>query len=122
MHKLLLALFTVFFFANSGFCSLIPNKINIVNLKENGMYLLDLNTKVKNISIGDKAIMDVSAINSLTDDMQQLFIQTNKTGVCDVLINTEKEEYKIRFVLGQIFEDITDYIIPIDMPKKGAVK
>lgn len=122
MRKLLLALFIVFFFANSGFCALIPNKINIVNLKENGMYLLDLNTKVKNISIGDKTIMDVSAINSLTDDMQQLFIQTNKTGVCDVLIGTEKEEYKIRFVLGQIFEDIADYIIPIDMPKKGAVK
>ncbi len=122
MRKLLLALFITFFFANSGFCALIPNKVNIVNLKENGMYLLDLNTKVKNISIGDKAIMDVSAINSLTDDMQQLFIQTNKTGVCDVLINTEKEDYKIRFVLGQIFEDIADYIIPIDMPKKGAVK
>ena len=47
---------------------------------------------------------------------EQLFIDAKENGVCDVIINTEKEEYKIRFVTGPAFQENKESLTEIDIP------
>lgn len=116
MKKLILALLFVFMTANVGKCNLSPDKINVYNLKKSNMYLLDLSSKAEKIDVSDTTILNVTPVTSLEADGKQLFIEANGTGVCDVRIKTQKEEYKVRFVTGNVFEEENNGLVLVDLP------
>lgn len=116
MKKLILTLLLVFVSANVGMCDLSTDKVNVYNLKKSNMYLLDLSAKAEKIDVSDTRILNVTPVTSLEADGRQLFIEANATGVCDVIIKTQKEEYKVRFVTGNIFEEENNGLTLVDLP------
>lgn len=116
MKKLVLALLFVFMTSNVGMCSLSVDKVNIYNLKKSNMYLLDLGTKAEKIDVSDARILNVTPVTSLEADGEQLFIEANATGVCDVKIKTQNGEYKVRFVTGNVFEEENNGLTLVDLP------
>lgn len=116
MKKLVLALLFVFMTANAGMCNLSADKINVYNLKKSNMYLLDINSKALKIDVSDTKILNVTPVTSIESDGKQLFIEANGTGVCDVSIKTQKEEYKVRFVTGNVFEEEKNGLVLVDLP------
>ena len=116
MKKLVLALLLVFMTANVGMCDLSADKINVYNLKKSNMYLLDLSSKAEKIDVSDTKILNVTPVTSLEADGKQLFIEANGTGVCDVKIKTQKDEYKVRFVTGNVFEEEDNGLVLVDLP------
>ena len=117
MNKLLLSLLIILISAQQGFCALSNTDINIMNLKEKSMYLLDLKEKAIKIDVSDKKLLEVMPLTSINNDGKLLFINSNSSGVCDVLITTIKDEYKIRFISGKVFEDISENLIKVDIPQ-----
>lgn len=118
MKKLIFAFLLCFFTANLGECALKSKEINVLNLKENSMYILNLKSKALNINLNGNKI-DVYPITSLTSNGKEIFIDAKKSGVYDVSIETEKEDYKIRFIIGSTFEQITDDLTLVDVPTVG---
>lgn len=116
MNKFLLSLLIILISAQQGFCALSNTDINIMNLKEKSMYLLDLKEKAIKIDVSDKKLLEVMPLTSINNDGKLLFINSNSSGVCDVLITTIKDEYKIRFISGKVFEDISENLIKVDIP------
>lgn len=121
MNKLFLILILFLASASAGFCSLSASDINNINLKEKSMYLLDVNSKTLTISVDDESMLEIFPMTSLSNDGKLVFIKANKSGVCDTVIKTQKEEYKIRFVSGSKFEDSNNSdLIKIDIPEKTS--
>ncbi len=117
MNKLFLVLVLFFTSVSAGFCALSTSDINNINLKEKNMYLLDVNSKALIISVDDESMLEIFPMTSLSDDGKLVFIKANKSGVCDTVIKTQKDEYKIRFVSGQKFDDNNNIdLIKIDIP------
>lgn len=116
MKKLILALLFVFMSSNIGMCSLLVDKINVYNLKKNNMYLLNLGSKAEKIDVSDTKVLNIMPVTSLENDGEQLFIEAKTTGVCDVKIKTQNQEYKVRFVTGNVFEDEDNGLILVDLP------
>lgn len=116
MKKLILILSFLILNINAGFCSPISNEINIYNLKEKNIYLLDLDSSVKEINISDESLLNITPVTSITNDRKQLFIEAEKDGVCDVQITTESKEYRLRFITGPVFQDNKDNLTQIDLP------
>lgn len=116
MKKLITAILIIISAAQAGLCSLQTDEINIFNLKKNNMYIINFGTKINNISISDKKILDITPVTSLINDKEQLFIDAKENGVCDVIINTEKEEYRIRFITGPAFQENKESLTEIDIP------
>lgn len=91
--------------------------INTYNLKTKNMYLLEMDSPVSGFNISDKDIINITPITSINSNRQQLFIETNKKGICDVIIKTDNNTHNIRFISGPIFQDNSDRIVQIDEPE-----
>lgn len=102
--------------ASAGNTALLTGEINNINLKEKNMYLLDVNSKALTINVDDENMLEIFPMTSLSNDGKLVFVKANKTGVCDAVIKTQKNEYKIRFVSGQKFDDDNKNLIKIDFP------
>ncbi len=116
MKKLIAALLFLLISAQTGFCSILTDVINIFNLKKDNMYIIDFGDKITGFDISDKKILDIMPVTSLINDKEQLFIDAKENGVCDVIINTETKEYKIRFITGPVFQDNKEILTEIDLP------
>lgn len=116
MKKLILALLFVFMSSNIGMCSLLVDKVNVYNLKKSNMYLLNLGSKAEKIDVSDTKVLNIMPVTSLENDGEQLFIEAKTTGVCDVKIKTKNQEYRVRFVTGNVFEDENNGLILVDLP------
>jgi Flp pilus assembly secretin CpaC len=117
IKKLVFGLVMLFAFSNAGFAALSTEKINVLNLQKSNIYLLDIDSRVKNIEISDKNIVDVYPVTTVKGDAKHLFVEANENGVCDVKIDTKKKSYKVRFVTGSVFEDKHESLTKIDLPK-----
>lgn len=118
MKKIIIFLLLILFSANVANASLKSNELNILNLKEKNMYILSLSSKALQINNEKKSMLDIYPITSITNDGKELFIDAKKTGVYDIDIKTEKDDYKLRIIIGTAFEDITDDLLLIDLPIK----
>lgn len=116
MKKLILSFLLVFAAAGMGMCDLSGDKINVYNLKKSNMYLLNLDSRAQQVDVSDRNVLNVILDTSISSEGKQLFIEANKTGVCDVSIRTEKQEYKIRFISGNVFEDTDGLLTTVDLP------
>lgn len=102
--------------AQSGQCALLNKEINVFNLKENNMYILDVDSPVKKINVSDKNIVNVTPVTSLSNEKRQVFIEADKSGVCDVVLTTDMDTYQIRFVSGPVFQYNGNELIQLDIP------
>ncbi len=118
MKKTAAFLFMFFMVSQTGNCALTNQDINIYNLKQKNMYMLNMDTAVRNIDVSDKNIINVIPVTSIDNNKKQLFIEANETGVCDVILTTDYDTYKIRFISGSLFQDNKSELIQIDMPMK----
>ncbi len=117
MKKTIICIFTFFIISQIGYCSSLTNKeINIFNLKENTMYILETGLYVRNIDVSDKEIAEIMPITTISNDKNQLFIEANKPGVCDVVLTTDAGIYRIRFITGPVFQDNKSNLIQLDIP------
>ncbi len=117
MKKIVLLLLIIIS-SQIGECALVNNDINIFNLKSDSMYILDIDSSVKNINISNKDIVNLTPITSVDNEKKQLFIETNKDGVCDVVLTTDLDAYQIRFISGPKFQDNKVGLTEIDLPIK----
>lgn len=122
MKKIVLFLLIFLLTSLNGNCSLLNHEINILNLKENNMYVLDLDSSVKNIHISNKNIVNVMPITSILNDKKQLFIEANTSGVCDVVLTTDIDSYQLRFISGPEFQDNRKDLTLIDIPTDIEIK
>lgn len=118
MKKIILLLLVLFMTSQTGNCALVKNDINLFNIKTKNMYLLDVDSTVKNINISNKNIVNVIPITSLYNDKKQLFIEANDNGICDVILTTDLNAYQIRFISGPNFQDNKVGLTEIDLPVK----
>ena len=116
MKRIMILLTLFLLFVQYGNCSLVNNDINIFNLKSDSMYILDIDSPVKNINISNKDIVNLTPIASVDNEKKQLFIETNKDGICDVILTTDLEAYQIRFISGPKFQDNKVGLTEIDLP------
>ena len=116
IKKIALVLVLFITIANVGFCAFKTDEIDIYNLKKSNMYLLDMDSKVQEIIVSDKDIVDVYPIATIEGNNNQLFVEANANGVCDVNIKTAKKDYKVRFITGSVFEDAKKNLTKIDIP------
>jgi len=115
--KKIIVLFAIFLLMQqTGYCTLMNQEINVFNLKENNMYILNVDSSVKNINISDKNVVNLTPVTSISNDKKQIFIEANKSGVCDVVLTTDSDAYQIRFVSGPVFQDNISELIQIDVP------
>ena len=117
MKKIMITLLLFFLSTTVVQASLKSNELNILNLKEKNMYILSLNSRALNINVDNK-MLDIYPIASITNDGKEIFIGAKKSGVYDVDIKTEKDDYKIRIIIGSTFEDISEDLTLIDLPIK----
>ena len=82
------------------------------------MYILSLNSKALNIINDKKSLLDIYPITSIENDGKEIFIDAKNAGVYDVDIQTEKDDYKLRIIIGSTFEDDIDDLTLIDLPIK----
>lgn len=122
MRKLVLVLFAFMLTFQIGNCSLLDREVNILNLKENNMYVLDLDVSVKNIQVSNRNIINVMPITSIANEKNQLFIEANKSGVCDVILTTDSNSYQLRLISGPNFQDNRNDLTLIDIPKNIEMK
>lgn len=118
MKKIYILLLMLIITAQTGFCALLNKEVNIFNLKSNSMYILDVDSSVKNINISDKSIVNITPITSVLNDKKQLFVEANNDGVCDVILTTDTNAYQIRFISGPKFQDDKVGLTEIDIPQK----
>ena len=118
MKRMILLLLVILLTSQSGICALVKNDINIFNLKTDSMYIMDVDSSVKNINISNKDIVNLTPITSVDNEKKQLFVETNKDGVCDVVLTTDLEAYQIRFISGPKFQDNKVGLTEIDLPVK----
>lgn len=116
MNKFFFIFLLFFATAAAGNTALLTGDINNINLKEKNMYLLDVNSKALTINVDDESMLEIFPMTSLSNDGKLVFVKANKTGVCDAVIKTQKDEYKIRFVSGTKFDDKNNALIKIDFP------
>ncbi len=115
--KKIIVLFTIFLLMQqTGYCTLMNQEINVFNLKENNMYILNVDSSVKNINISDRNVVNLTPVTSISNDKKQIFIEANKSGVCDVVLTTDSDAYQIRFVSGPVFQDNISELVQIDVP------
>ncbi|MCD7780128.1 MAG: hypothetical protein LUH05_05595 [Candidatus Gastranaerophilales bacterium] len=117
MKKIIIFMSIFFITSQSGNCALSQQDINVFNIKENDAYLLLLDSSVKNINISNKDIVNINPVTSIENDKKQLFIEVNKTGVCDVLLTSDNAEYRLRFISGSFFRDEKTDLIRVDIPQ-----
>ncbi len=122
MKKLILALFILMIIPQMGYCALLDREVNILNLKENNMYVLDLDVSVKNIQVSNKNIVNVMPITSISNEKNQLFIEANQSGVCDVILTTDLKSYQLRLISGPNFQDTRNDLTLIDIPSDIEIK
>lgn len=118
MKKISLLLLMLLITAQIGNCSLLNKEINIFNLKSDSMYILDVDSSVKNINISNKNIVNIIPITSILNDKKQLFVEAKKDGVCDVVLTTDTDVYQIRFIAGPNFQDDKVGLTEVDIPSK----
>lgn len=116
MKKIIISILLFLLSINSGFCALKSNEINVLNLKENNMYILGLNYKALNINKNQNEFINIYPITSIENDGKQIFIEAKSSGVYDVDVKTEKDDYKLRIIVGSTFEEINEDITLIDLP------
>ena len=122
MKKIIISFLLFLLSINSGFCALKSKEINILNLKENNMYILSLKSRALNINKNQNKSIDIYPINSVGNDGKEIFIETNACGVYDIDLKTEKNDYKLRIIVGSTFEETNEDITLIDLPKKTGEK
>ena len=118
MKKIIIILLLFLFAGNVCQAALKSNEINILNLKVKNMYILSLNSKALNIINDKKSLLDIYPITSIENDGKEIFIDAKNAGVYDVDIQTEKDDYKLRIIIGSTFEDDIDDLTLIDLPIK----
>ncbi len=102
-----------------GYCNN-NGDITVYNLKENNTYILNIDYNADKIEISDNNIIDIIPITTLTDS-HQLFIETNGSGICDVLINSNNKKYQYRFITGKLFQENKDELIELDIPPVASI-
>lgn len=117
MKKIILLLLIFILYSSQSFAAALSNEITVYNLKSKNMYLLDLETSAEKIEISDKNILNIFPITTITNEKKQLFIETEKNGVCDVIITSNNENYKLRFITGPFFQDNKENLTLIDIPE-----
>ena len=122
MKNLFYTLCFIFLMASPAFSALSTADINTINLKNDSLYLLDIGDITKDIIVSDENIVKVIPFITLSENGEKVFIETNSDGVCDVLIKTQSNDYKIRFITGKVFQDEKQGLIQIDMPSNLAGK
>jgi uncharacterized protein YxeA len=122
MKKIIISFLLFLLSINSGFCALKSNELNVLNLKENNMYILSLKSKALNIDKNQNKFIDIYPINSIENDGKELFIEAKSSGVYDVDLKTEKNDYKLRIIAGTTFEELNEDITLIDLPIKTEEK
>ena len=118
MRKIILLLLFLFMATQTGNCALVKNDINLFNLKTKNMYLLNIDSRVKNINISNKDIVNITPITSIYNNRKQLFVEANNNGICDVILTTDSDTYQIRFISGPKFQDNKEELTQIDLPSK----
>ena len=116
MKKYFLLLLALFFSVSSGFCKLSETNVNLLNLKENNIYILTVPSKVYEFNVVNDKSVTVSTMTTLANDKRMLLIEAKQGGVSDVSIRTEENLYQVRFVVGPNFQDESDDLIMIDLP------
>ena len=116
MKKYFLLLLTLFFCVSSGFCALSETNVNLLNLKENNVYILTIPSKVYEFNVVNEKTVNVSTLTTLTNDKRMLLVEAKKDGVSDVSIRTEEKLYQVRFVVGPDFQEESEDLIMIDLP------
>ena len=116
MKKYFLLLLALFFSVSSGFCKLSETNVNLLNLKENNIYILTVPSKVYEFNVVNDKSVTVSTMTTLANDKRMLLIEAKQGGVSDVSIRTEEKLYQVRFVVGPNFQDESDDLIMIDLP------
>ncbi len=120
IKKIVFSLVLFFAFSGVSFASLSAEKVNVINLKKSNIYLLDVESRITNIEISDKEIVDVYPVTTVKGSAKHLFVEANQNGVCDVQIETPKKDYKVRFVSGSVFEDKHESLTKIDLPESSS--
>ena len=116
MKRIILVLLLLLFSNSVCHAALKSNEINILNLKVNSMYILSLDSKALNIDTNKNKLINIYPITKIENDGEDIFIDAKTSGVYDVGIKTEKDDYKLRIVVGSTFEDITEDLTLIDLP------
>ncbi len=122
MKKLIISAMIFMLASTTGYCALLDKEVNILNLKENNMYVLDLDASVKNIQVSNKNIINIMPITSISNEKNQLFIETNQSGVCDVVLTTDLKSYQLRLISGPNFQDTRNDLTLIDIPSDIEIK
>ena len=122
MRKITILFIMFLFAAQIGQCALLNKEVNIFNVKENNMYILDLDSSVKNLNISDKDIVNLTPVTLISGEKRQIFVETGKMGVCDVVLTTDSDIYQIRFISGPIFESTHSELIQVDMPMRYSAE
>ena len=121
MKKLLLILLIFTGISCIGYCNSNEN-INIYNLKENNTYILNIDYNAEKIEISDGSLIEITPVTTITDGKEhQLIIETTSSGICDVLIKSENQSYKYRFITGKNFQDNKDELIELDLPPLASL-
>ena len=118
MKKIIITLLLFFISTTISQAALKSNELNILNLKEKNMYILTLKSRALNINNDKKSLIDIYPITSIENDGKEIFIDAKNAGVYDVDIQTEKDDYKLRIIIGSTFEDDIDDLTLIDLPIK----
>ncbi|MBQ8887012.1 MAG: hypothetical protein IJY61_04855 [Candidatus Gastranaerophilales bacterium] len=116
MKKYFLLFLALFFSVSNGFCKLSETNVNLLNLKENNIYILTVPSKVLEYNVVNEKSVNVSTMTTLANEKRMLLIEAKQGGVSDVSIRTEENLYQVRFVVGPDFQDESDDLIMIDLP------
>ena len=116
MKKFRLIALILCLIAFPGLKGLCNSEVTVFNLKINNLYLLDIDGKSEDIQVSNEDIIKIEPLTLISNNSHQLVIDTYNTGICDVGIKTENKNYKIRFIIGSIFDEETDKLTRIDMP------
>lgn len=88
------------------------------NLSLNRSYILILDEAAAKIDISNPSVVKLSPIATLENDKEQLFIQTLNSGVSDVSIKTDLNEYNYKFNVANDLSHLrqSDNLFEIDIP------
>ena len=75
IKKIILGLVVLFAFSNASFAALSTEKVNVISLQKSSIYLLDIDSRIKNIEISDKNIVDVYPVTTVKGDAKHLFVE-----------------------------------------------
>lgn len=101
-----------------NFLPCLAGEMQEFNLSLNRNYILILDEAAANIHISNPSVLRLSPIATLENDKEQLFIQTLNSGVSDVSIKTDLNEYSYKFSVANDLSRLreSDNLFEIDIP------